>query len=1183
MSQTVVQAPYPPEVEDVLDNQQQQRGYEDSVCAVGASGYAVVAAAGSSRAHLFAVAGGSGGGGGARDALPLPLPTSGSGVRVRPPRLAVWETSATLSIAALDAGGALRLFSRVDPLARAAPRPGELRVARALALSARAEEGDAFVEALELVHARDADCRDSLFVFGASGSAALVRLGEVAPSAQPLERLDPAAADAGKRSGISFGKLFYSALRSISGDTRPDAADFTAGTGVHRIVGAGAVNGFLAACVVREGGAVELWGEEHLLWSVDIFDVVGARATEIDRRVVSAAVSKEDTIICLLEETRDEHSVFRIVGFAATRDSPKAAAVEIDLREFTDGVSGIDVVMTLSAGLAYLHVPNTRFLSWVSVARGLDVQNQVHGSADLPEGSTVLHVLDATHTSASPNNDDVSGGLVACLCSSSVTLVSSGVPAPISMQGGEVVPPPVQNGEQDVSSMLWRAQAQFRAGQIGAVRASLRGLYRATFINGTPSQTFLGEIVLDSCQRIISSQVDPRTAPMALLVDSELERRQDDYNCFVRLLGDAQVFAAIRDEAPSITDDRLWDALPADVRHAVLSLGEKLNVARAIREVENAHVSGSSTQQFRDSATTSLLSEGMGTRTGSAVPSTFGEDLREIETELSGGSSVVARALHNAGVTARAKEAMSDDASILYRFPLHFHHFLPALRDCLVEVQARARQPQELDAVGPNTVQRALRSVTLLACQAAIAVTGAARDTRSQLVSQLERDHQVLLSFRDWSCSENARNALDVFIDSALEQRAGGRQSELQALQNAATRVTDELLACTRSALCDSVPSMSNLNMAKKRRVNEGDDNSAWGRARYKALERLRSARLDKDALHLAEKYNDFGTIMALKKDSDDFDEYFANAIENYGDQFGFYALRWLEDRSEIKLLLKGKQASSSFQAGLSTRTDRVKELVSTYFGEERAGVSNLAWMHWLDAGDLNLAAGALCKQTRCVAVPGRPESLANTHVLSSVAKLTVLAATMELEEAPENKTPEMVTEREALQEAENYVNGKLHLVRVQTKLNDESAQSLSHLLEVGELVKNVINAAPVDSSRLAESAAVALEAVGYADLQDNDAHDLVDYVWRRCVEKQGDTWSQIVASARQISDDQLRERLAGTALYQAAMVSETNETAMKAIVDRDAFSIAKFEEEKTRSDLERIVQTTVALAQGAR
>lgn len=1191
MSETVAQAPYPPEVQDVLDSQSHARGVEEQVCAAGAAGFAVVARAGAPRAHLFAVAGGTGAVGAARDALPLPLPAP-STRDPHAPRVTVWPAaqSRRLCVAALDAGGALRLFSDVDPMARSAPRPRELKVSRALALSARAREDEALVSALALAHATDptasAGSQDALFVFGARGSAALVRVGSVAANANPLMRPEEA-----RRTGISFGALFHSALRSIGGDVRPDAADFEAGTGPHRIVGAAALNGALAACVVREAGTVELWGSDTLLWSVDVFDVVAPRAARADRRVVCAAVSAEDSLVCLVEETRDERASYRIVGFAATHEPPSTVSVEIDLGNITGTSRDSDVVMTLSAGLAYLHVPNTRLLSWVSVARGLDARNQVHGSVNLPEGATVLHVLDATHPKEALSSDDVSGGLVACLCSDAVTLVSSGVPAPMSMEQGEIISTAVQNEEQDVSALLWRAQAQYRAGQIGAVRASLQGLYRATFVNSSPSPLTIGDIVIECCQRIVCSQIDPKTAPMALLIDSELERRQSDYNDLMQLLGDAEVFAGIRENAPSMTDDRIWDMLQPPVRHELVCYGEKLAVARAIRKVENSYVSGSSTLQFRDSATTSLMSEGLGTRTGSAVPSsTLGEDLREIETELSGGSSIVSRALLRAGMMARTEKAPLDDGSLLYRFPLHFNIFLPALRDCLSEVQARSLQPQESDAIGPNSVQRALRGVTLLACQAAIALTCSARDMRSLLVSQLERDQQVLRSFDNWACDNDTRSALDVLVDSVLDLRAGGRQSELNALENAAAQVTDELLACTRSALCDTdrAPSQSNSNlasMAKKRRVNEGDDTSVWGRKRTRALERLRSRKMEKDCLHLAEKYHDFGVMMTLKKEASDFDSYFANAVENYGDQFGLYALRWLEERGEIKLLLKGKQTDNSFQATLATRSDRVNALLSTYFKEDRGEVSNLAWMHWLSNGDLAKAGRALSKQTRSVGVPGRPNSLANTSVLSSVARLTVQASMLELEEAEnESLVPgeQLVKEREELEEMKMFVDGMTYMAEVQTQINNESMEPRSELLDTENLVRAVINAAPVESGRLASSAVVALEVVRYANLADEQSNELVDYVWRRCVEKQGDAWTQIVRNVRQLSDDQLRKRLTGTALYGAAVKTAMDETKMKAIVQRDAFRISKFEENQTRAALERIVQTTVALTQMA-
>ena len=113
------------------------------------------------------------------------------------------------------------------------------------------------------------------------------------------------------------------------------------------------------------------------------------------------------------------------------------------------------------------------------------------------------------------------------------------------------------NEEPKISTLLWIAHLQFSAGQIGAARAGLRTFYRSIHVNDAPSTSLLGEVVQDTCQRIISSTVDPNSQPMALLIDIELEKHQHTYNSFVRLLGDAEVFAGILEDAHTITDDRL--------------------------------------------------------------------------------------------------------------------------------------------------------------------------------------------------------------------------------------------------------------------------------------------------------------------------------------------------------------------------------------------------------------------------------------------------------------------------------------------------------------------------------------------------------------------------------------------------------------------------------------------------
>lgn len=1180
MDGTIAIAPYPADVEDLLLSASSATA--DALSAAGVAGYAVVASAGSTRAHLFAVAGAPGSS--ARDALALPLPPPVAGAGLTAPRLAAWRgANSLLSVAALDAAGPLRIYAGVNPSARSPPRPREVRVARALAASARADDAHHHVRACEVVRAAAGD-HDALFVFGARGSAAYVRVDASAPQVHHLVR-EASVAESGKRSGISFGQMFYSALRSISADARPDAADWEAGAGRHRIVGAGALSGQLAACVVREGGAAECWGADNLLWSVDVFEVAVPRVAAERRRVVRASVSAEDTLICLLEEIVDEVPMFRIVGFGV-HDVPEAVAVQINLSDLTNGRRDVDVCMTLSEGLAYVHVPGTRRLSWVSVARGIVETDQVHGSVVLSEGVQVLHVLDASHASAAHSSDAVSGGLVACLCADAVNLVSSGVPAPMSMLGDEVVAPVVQTEEPDVNAMLWRAQLQYKAGQTGAVRASLRGLYRATYVNGAPSTNFLADVVRDVSQFIISSRSNPANSPVSLLVDDELERRQTEYNSFIRLLGDAEVFNGLREDAHTTTDDRLWDALSPNVRHEVLCHGEKLAVARAVRDVENRHVSGATSNTFRNAGTTSVVGSEAHARSMSMAGSILPEDLREVEAELCEGGSVISRALHRAGSLVRTNEIGGDEASFLYRYPTYFDAFLPALRDSLADVNRRGQTAmEEQTAPGGMVWLRAVRNVTLLACEAAICVVASARETRAAAVSQLERDRFALRGFRQWACDNHARATLEILVEAVLEMKGGARLNEMPKVKMAAEIVSDELLACTRTALSDTTGNRAGAHAQspamKKRRVAE-DGTSLWGRARTKVLDRLRTFMLPDVALVLAEKYRDFGTIMSLKKESDDFDAYFAEALANYGDEFGFYGLKWLEERGEIKLLLKGRAGGEDgLQTTVDVRDESVSRLLSTYFREERAGVSNLAWMHWLAEGRMLEGASVLTRHVKDVATPGHPGSLQNTRVLSSIARLAQMAVEMEREDDEESEYPDTQEGQTQLEEDVHYIRGTWHLASTQHIMADPDA--LDSLLTLSDLVRAYIDRAPVASRKLARHAAVALEAVDFGEASDGEKDELKDYVWRRCVEREGHTWMQIVGGVRGISDGMLRKRLEGTAVYAVARETGTTIEEVREIVGRGAFGIREFVEGGTRGELEGVLVKTVGLAVSAR
>jgi len=1148
---------YPAEVEDVLDARGSGNLHDESVSVAGVAGFAVVASIGGPRAHLFALMGGSASNS-VRDAIPLPLPaSSSSGNRRRAPRLAMWATvnsnpshpSMQLSTAALDSSGSLRVYLNLDP------------------------------NSLDLVHARDSVGRDALFVFGGRGSAAIVRLGEHSPSVEPLESPDPAA-ESGKRSGISFGNLFHAALRSISGDARPDAADFEAGIGAYRIVGSGCSRSFFGACVAREGGTIELWGPEHLAWTLNLFEMPSLRSFTGTRRIVSTGVSVDDSLICLAEEELDGLIRFVLIGLPITEDPPTSISLRIELNDLADGIRPSKVIMALSEGIAFFHVPETRALKWISVARGVEVTDQVHGSLPLSEGIRVLEMMNASHETSGRGLEALAGGVVACLCSDAVHMVSSGVPAPVSVQNDVVLPAPVRSEEPNTATLLWIAQLQFGAGQTGASRASLRAFYRSAYVNGVPSASILGEVVQDICQRIVSSQADPNVQPMALIIDTELEDRQSKYDSFVRLLGDPDAFNGIRDDAPTTTDDRLWDALLPDVRHAVLSHGEMLAAARAIRGVENNYVSGSSTM-YRDHGTPSTIgSEFHGTRTGSDIQSLFGEGLREVEEQLNGGASIVARALQLAGARSGAKNVSTDVATHLYRFPLSFNLFLPALRDCLVDSFTKGRQQgPDFDSVTANMMQRALRAMTILACDAAVAVTQAARETRAGFVRELERDFQVLRSFRDWSWNEESRSVLEILVDSALDRCSGGRQFEIDALHRRMSYLTDELLACTRNALCDAEvsPSVSGTNIAssaKRRRVIEGDSNSPWGRARVKALDRLRSARLPKDALTLAEKYRDFGTIMSLKSRDEDFDAYFVSAIDRFGDDFAVYAFRWLEEKGEIRLLLKGR---GNEDCTSWTRTQRVNSLVSTYFREDRSGIHNLDWMHWLTTDDLSMATRSLCQQTRLVNEPGHTNSLESTKVLASITKLSVLGLKMELEESEGLMDPADSGERRRRAEkSDRYIHGVLYRSNVQAKLN-EGQRQYTTVLKTEELVEKYLDEAPIESGRLSTFVTVALETVRFSEMEEKKAEEVSDGIWRRCVVREGHLWQRIVSGVGHMSDDQLRNMLKKTAMFQAAVNSHLNAENVGKMMKRNTFQM---EEIADNAQLERVLAETVRLAQ---
>jgi len=154
---------------------------------------------------------------------------------------------------------------------------------------------------------------------------------------------------------------------------------------------------------------------------------------------------------------------------------------------------------------------------------------------------------------------------------------------------------------------LWRSFLQYCADQRGAAKASLRGLVNSLDADDFDIVEALSEIVEKTSRNIVTSDQDPDKAPLSLLIDTELEKKYQQHILFMKLLSDTQVFSEVRPDAPSTTDDRLWDAIKISSRYSVVTDGEKLSSARRIRDLENLQASGGYSQRFNDAASTSLI------------------------------------------------------------------------------------------------------------------------------------------------------------------------------------------------------------------------------------------------------------------------------------------------------------------------------------------------------------------------------------------------------------------------------------------------------------------------------------------------------------------------------------------------------------------------------------------------
>lgn len=1147
---------FPAEVEDLMSSL--PADCSPSCCAV--AGYAIIASPTTPHALVFAIAAGSG-----LDAVSIPLqPRTGR----HAPALAAWtasqrgDTLLAVAVAALTRDAVLRVYRSVDVRSQTRPRADQVRVGTALASSVRL---DVPPPALRVCRATDG----ALYVFGGRGSAAIVHDRGGRLEVHSLLRSPDA-----ETGSIRFGAMFYSAIRSIGAVAGARDDDWEKGEGPHYIIACSPTAGAGApgVIVVRRAGEVERWGPDGLLWTFSVFDFEGGR--ESTRSVLSAGVTSDDTAVLLVQSRSQSDPGHKIVCFdvRSAESTPRRTEMVVSLND--DHVDpDSQRLMVVSGDIAYFYVEAKKTMAWLSVARGVSSEGQVQGSTTVDSDLKVLSIVDASFGLLEAAT---TGGIAAFIHASGVWLVSSAVPAPISLD--KDMPSTGLTSVAGAVPVFWRSLLQYSADQKGAAKASLLGLVKALMAEGFDVTEALSELVETISRKIIVSDHDPENAPMNLLVDTELEKKYVQHRLFLKLLTDAEVFSEVRPDAPSVTEDRIWDAMKLKSRYAIVTDGEKLASARRVRDLENRHASGEYYHRFNDAASHSLA--GSDRVMGSIVSKSMRENIDE-ETAPIDGQSVLsaALALGGADICGRNHEKSQEDGvTRLYRYPHEFHRFLPSLDRCMSESLSRLQSEHNMaddnGAAEGAAYRRAAQNTILLSCEAAIEVVQGSREARETAVELMASLPNSMNGVDNWmSDPKTCGGVLMKIAQKALEIGARSRQSEGQQMMRAAALVIDELLSrtsfdetMTQNRAAGQVRRPGESTPQKRRRIDPIFEGTERGKEVRAALDMLRERGMDYDAFGLAEKYGDYGTMLALRVSSLDFDNFMEDGMRKFGDEFGLFCFHWLEERGQIRLLLRGQTRHPDANKGdvYVGRSDRLNALLSRYFRTERGKFSNLAWIHWISQGDADAASDCLVAQTRKISVPGKKGSAINTAALSSIAKLAM--------QATESRGADVGGKHKASHE---YVTGRLLLTKLQAKLEPEG----DTLRSSDDLIRQFIDESPTGSESLAENVVMAIEALQYLNMEATEAQNLQDYVWRRCVERQSNVWVPVVRKMSTASDVEMRQRLQDTALYRAAARLGLSEKVISEVIGRGALEASEFAKLNCVSEVARLVRVAVSLA----
>lgn len=1153
---------YPAEVDDLISESHRT----DDLSFSAAAGYAVVASARIERALLFSIAAGSG-----SDAIPIALPSSRrllSGQSTVPPvALLMWlaektaeSTASAVGVAALSFGGVLRIYPRiaVDDAIPSYVNPGlEVKVNTALSLSVGSDSPCSALHIASLI-----PVNSSLLIFGSRGSAAIVDFNENDASVQPLYRNGKPARE--ERSSGKFGSMFYSAFRSIGVGLGARDVDWEEGSGSYKIVDSHLVGD--GPILIRRGGDVEKWNRHGLLWSFNVFDSQGA-SSDVGS-VVSTAVTSEETLVLLIQG-ESEHGLYRLLRCYDVRNnesSPTTHHISIPV-DNSPVPANSSFAIVVCCDIVCLFNPDLGRLAWRSVARGVSSEGQVQGSLDIPPVSDLFYLADVSRGLFSSSTS----GVAACLHRDGIIVSCFEVPAPISED--VLATSSEQKSIADSISVLWRSFLQYNAGQIGASRASIQGLVNVLVAKGFDISEALSQLLTKLSREILCKDHhtfgEDRTA---LLIDSALDRKMRYHRMFLRMLSDVQLFTQVRPDAPSIAEDRMWDALDLGCRHSVITDNEKLASAIGVRQVENAESMRNLNGGFNEAAYHPTVGNGQVVEIARALRTSLiceNEKLRE-------GLNVVNMALIRVGKELCLSSESNDLSVELYRKPYEFHKFAPALENSMTEILHRLRLEHNVsrdeDVENRSLYLDETRSVVSLSCEAAVALLETAMEARAESSTLVARSPIGFEGIRSWLLEAN--DCVPAFKSIAKNAMMTGHKStdrEKESIMGLATLVVDKLLSSVRQGENNarrssrSGPS-SGWSSPKRRRLDPG---SEWNQLLRSCLDLLREYKLHDEAYRLAEKYGDYGTMMMLKVGADDFNTFMANGVDAFGAEFANYAFRWLEDRGKIELLLRGREGGkdNNDDGNAGYKNEPFRNLLRDYFNSDRRESSNLAWMHMLTIGDVNKAAQIAFNQMRQIAIPDKPSSRGNTRFLSSIAKLAFLFK----RETGQDFHRE---DQKCLEEASAHLN----MVSTQETMADDT-----DILKNGtDTIHYLVDNCDTESEVLSQNVLKALEVSEICATLNDKGQAEKDYVWRRCVGRQANLWKSLSTTLLGRNDVEIREELMNTALFMVAQNHEISEIEVGEMLDRGLLQDIEPDNEESYKRLSELVRTTITLATSA-